>query len=183
MPNADKNSNEIDQIIKSFCNNKNNAKYFKSLGSLRYLSCMKIVDGIVGNSSSGLLEAPSFKIGTINIGNRQEGRLKSKSVIDHTDEKLIDIAFKKLFSSEFKINLESVVNPYGKGGACKKIFKIISKVDLESITKKSFMIYILKNFLIEIKMIIKNSNNLIFDVILISLHYSFFRDTNPFFNL
>lgn len=139
MPNADKNSKEIDQIINSFCNNKNNAKYFKSLGTLRYLSCMKIVDGIVGNSSSGLLEAPSFKIGTINIGNRQEGRLKSKSVIDTIpDEKLIDIAFKKLFSSEFKINLENVVNPYGKGGACKKIFEIISKVDLEGITKKEF---------------------------------------------
>ena len=71
-----------------------------SLGQLRYFSCMKQVNGLVGNSSSGLLEAPSFKIGTINIGDRQQGRLKSKSVIDTApDTQSIISAIEYLFSA------------------------------------------------------------------------------------
>ena len=70
---------------------------------------MQFVDGVVGNSSSGLLEAPSFKIGTINIGNRQDGRLKSKSVIDcDSTKESISFALKQLFSNDFKKRLKSV---------------------------------------------------------------------------
>jgi GDP/UDP-N,N'-diacetylbacillosamine 2-epimerase (hydrolysing) len=80
MPNADSGSAKIASLIDKFARDNKNAFVFKSLGQLRYLSCMMFVDGVVGNSSSGLLEAPSFKIGTINIGDRQKGRVLKKKI-------------------------------------------------------------------------------------------------------
>ena len=82
MPNADIEHKVIFNKINNFCKKNKNAKSYISLGQLRYLSCIKYIDGVVGNSSSGLIEAPSFKKGTINIGNRQTGRIKAKSIID-----------------------------------------------------------------------------------------------------
>ena len=83
MPNADTESRELFQMIETFVKKHHGrAKSFTSLGHLRYLSCLKYMDGVVGNSSSGILEAPSFKIGTINIGNRQGGRVQAKSIIN-----------------------------------------------------------------------------------------------------
>ena len=82
MPNADTDGREIFQLIQSFCRRNENAVAFTSLGQIRYLSCLNHVDMVVGNSSSGLLEVPSFKIPTINIGDRQRGRMKADSVID-----------------------------------------------------------------------------------------------------
>jgi GDP/UDP-N,N'-diacetylbacillosamine 2-epimerase (hydrolysing) len=94
---------------------------------------------VVGNSSSGLAEAPSFATGTVNIGDRQRGRLKAQSVID-CEPKSHDIfdAIGKLYSSEFRQSLSSVVNPYGNGGASQKIVQTLSKYDLTGILKKSF---------------------------------------------
>ena len=139
MPNADNDSRKINIMIKDFCNKKNNACYFNSLGSLKYLSCMKLVDAVVGNTSSGILEAPSLKIGTIDIGERQKGRLKASSVIEcKPSEKSIDLAFKKIFSLDFKKVLENTSNPYGTGGASQKIFDILSKLDLDKLVKKEF---------------------------------------------
>ena len=74
--------NLIYEEINNFVKRNKNSTVYKSLGSLAYLSCLKLVDVILGNSSSGLLEAPTLKVPTINIGNRQKGRLKAKSVID-----------------------------------------------------------------------------------------------------
>ena len=112
---------------------------FTSLGQLRYLSALQFVDAMVGNSSSGLLEAPSFKIGTINIGDRQKGRIKAESVIDcESNKSSIHQAFVKLYSKEFVSVLQTSVNPYGEGCASKNIIGKIKKVDLESILKKSF---------------------------------------------
>ena len=82
MPNADKNGEVIANLIKKFVLNNKNSRVFSSLGQLKYLSCVKFVDGVIGNSSSGLLEAPSFKKPSINIGNRQMDRLKGSSVVD-----------------------------------------------------------------------------------------------------
>ena len=72
MPNADPGNKRIFDIIDNYVKSNNNAISFNSLGYLRYLSCLQFVDAVVGNSSSGLLEAPTFKIGTINIGDRQK---------------------------------------------------------------------------------------------------------------
>ena len=97
------------------------------------------MDAVVGNSSSGLTEAPSFKIATINIGDRQKGRIKASSVIDcKPDKNSILKAFSRLYACEFQQNLKNIVNPYGDGCASKKIIEIIKKVDLSIILKKSF---------------------------------------------
>lgn len=138
--NSDTDGRVINQMIDEYVNkNSNKSVCFTSLGQLRYLSALQYVDAMVGNSSSGLAEAPSFKIGTINIGDRQKGRIKAKSVIDcEPNNKSILEAFNKLYSKEFKEVLKTTINPYGDGYASKKIIEILKSVDLENILKKSF---------------------------------------------
>lgn len=139
MPNADTDSREIFQIIENFCSDNHTCKSFTSLGQLRYLSCLKYVDLVIGNSSSGILEAPSFKIPTVNIGDRQKGRLKAASIIDCLPKKnSISSAIKKAISSDFRESCNMVENPYGVGGASKKIINIIESIDLQSMIKKEF---------------------------------------------
>jgi len=100
---------------------------------------MKYVDGVVGNSSSGLIEAPSFKIGTINIGDRQKGRIKANSVIDcKPSTESIQIALKKLFSKSFLDNLQNTNNPYYGTKVVEQIIKIIKSKSLDGILKKTF---------------------------------------------
>jgi GDP/UDP-N,N'-diacetylbacillosamine 2-epimerase (hydrolysing) len=139
MPNSDTDGRIIFGMIEEFVAQRPNSKAFTSLGQIRYLSCIKYVDGVVGNSSSGLTETPSFKIGTINIGDRQKGRLKAESVID-CEPTISDIgrAFDKLFSADFQNSLEKVTNPYGSGGASEKIVRILEE-DFSSLNlKKKF---------------------------------------------
>jgi GDP/UDP-N,N'-diacetylbacillosamine 2-epimerase (hydrolysing) len=94
---------------------------------------------MIGNSSSGLLEAPSFKIGTINIGDRQKGRIKSKSVVDCSpNKKSIKKAIKIIYSNKFQNSLKNVKNPYGNGYASKKIVKVLKTAKLDNILKKTF---------------------------------------------
>ncbi len=129
-------NNMIDEYVK---NNNDKAVCFTSLGQLRYLSALQYVDAVVGNSSSGLIEAPSFKIGTINIGDRQKGRIMADSVINcDTTKNSISNAFKRLYSKEFQDELVKVENPYGNGGANLEIKNILKTMDLENILKKSF---------------------------------------------
>lgn len=138
--NSDTDGRIINTMIDEYVTkNAHKAVAFTSLGQMRYLSALQFVDAVVGNSSSGLAEAPSFKIGTINIGDRQKGRLKASSVID-CDPTQIEIkkAFEKLYSNEFQENLINTQNPYGDGCASKQIIDILKKVDLSNILKKSF---------------------------------------------
>jgi len=139
MPNADTGNKIIGKKIIRFAQNRSNAIVFTSLGQKRYLSCIKFVDAVVGNSSSGIAESPSFKKGSINIGDRQKGRLKASSVIDcDPDKDSIVKALNFLYSSTFKQRLKTVSNPYGEGGASKFIVDTIKKVNLDEILKKSF---------------------------------------------
>jgi len=126
-------------LNEDFVNNHPHAKSFTSLGQVRYLSCIKHADGVIGNSSSGLAEVPTFKKGTINIGDRQRGRIKAESVIDckPTTESISD-AIKKLYSSEFQQKLKTVKNPYGSGGASEAIVKTLENISLKTILKKKF---------------------------------------------
>ena len=111
-----------ENVSKSIC--------FTSLGQIRYLSALKFVDAMVGNSSSGLLEAPSFKIATINIGDRQKGRLEAKSVINTSLKKEdIGAAFKKIYTQEFQDILKDIKNPYENGSSSKKIIKVLKKIN------------------------------------------------------
>ena len=119
--------------------NSHRSVAFVSLGPLRYLSAMQFVDGIIGNSSSGFAEAPSFKIGTINIGDRQIGRIKAESVIDcDPDKESILKAVRRLYSEEYQGKLKTVKNPYGEGGAAFKIKNALKEKDLSDILKKQF---------------------------------------------
>jgi GDP/UDP-N,N'-diacetylbacillosamine 2-epimerase (hydrolysing) len=139
MPNADTGGRVLIAMVKKFVSDHSNAKAYTSLGQLKYLSCIKYVDGVVGNSSSGLIEVPSFGKGTINIGDRQKGRLKADSVIDcEPDRQLIAKALQYLFSDTFQKKMRCVHNPNGDGGASEKIVQILKSIRLECILKKSF---------------------------------------------
>jgi len=139
MPNADTEGRILFDMVEQFVASHANARAFLSLGQLRYLSCIRHVDGVVGNSSSGLAEVPSFKKGTINIGDRQRGRLRADSVIDCLpNRQAIAAALRRLYSPEFQESLRSVRNPYGEGGASEKIVETIRAYPLESILKKHF---------------------------------------------
>lgn len=139
MPNADTGGRELAAMVDAFVHSHQNARAFGSLGQLRYLSCMNFVDGVVGNSSSGLAEAPSMGTGTVDIGDRQRGRLRASSVI-HCEPKSDKIAqaLKNLYSLEFKASLEQVVNPYGTGGASKRILEVLTNHPLDHLVKKEF---------------------------------------------
>ena len=107
--------------------------------SLIYLSCINLVDGVIGNSSSGLTEVPSFKKGTINIGDRQKGRLFASSVISVEPFKEdIEKGLSKLYSDSFTASLVNAENLYGDVGSSDKIHKIIKNIELEGLLKKTF---------------------------------------------
>ena len=108
--NSDTDGRIINQMISEYVNkNIHKAREFTSLGQLKYLSALKYVDAMIGNSSSGISEAPSFNIGTINIGDRQKGRIKAASIIDcKPNRKSIKKAFKKLYSKEFQTRLKKL---------------------------------------------------------------------------
>lgn len=138
--NSDTDGRIINQMIDAYvASNKRNSVGFTSLGQLRYLSALQYVDAVVGNSSSGLLEAPTFQIGTINIGDRQKGRIKAESIIDcGPNHQSIKLAFQQLYSPDFQLKLKKVVNPYGEGGASRKITQVLKEVKIEGILKKTF---------------------------------------------
>ena len=139
MANADNGSRELTRLVDDFVATHPNARAYASLGQLRYLSCMQQVDGVIGNSSSGLAEAPSLATGTINIGDRQRGRLKAQSVIDCVPQRLAILdAIRWLYTSDFRLSLQTMVNPYGNGGASLKIVRVLREQTLDGILKKSF---------------------------------------------
>lgn len=138
--NADTDGRAINLMIDEYVSaNPKKAIAFASLGQLRYLSTLRYVDAVVGNSSSGLIEAPSFRIGTINIGDRQKGRIKASSVIDclpYRDD--ISSAIRQLYTSDIQEKLRKVVNPYGEGGSSKKIATVLRSTPLANLLKKRF---------------------------------------------
>ena len=139
MPNADTDGRVLFQLINEFLSKHSNSIAFTSLGQLRYFSCIQYIDAVLGNSSSGLLEIPSFKKATIDIGDRQKGRVKAESVISCEPEKeaiLKSIRF--IYSKKFKSQLEHIKNPYGDGGASESIIKILNKTSFEGVLKKKF---------------------------------------------
>lgn len=137
--NSDKNGRIINQMISEFVSqNREFAVEFKSLGQLRYLSSLQYVDVVLGNSSSGILETPYFNIPTINIGDRQKGRVMPESVINCEPEKeAIESALSRAFSSEFRGNISNQTMLYGNGVAVDQILEVISKHTLGK-QKKTF---------------------------------------------
>jgi len=137
--NSDTDGRIINSMIDDYVASHANTISFTSMGQLNYLSALQFVDGVVGNSSSGLLEAPSFKIGTIDIGDRQKGRIKADSVISCLPKKeSISQSLGKLYSKDFQNIVKSTKNPYGSGGASKAVLDIIKDFNLDNIVKKTF---------------------------------------------
>lgn len=138
--NADTNGRIINEMMEYFCGSRTSkSKIFSSLGSIRFLSLLKEVDAIIGNSSSGIIEAPSLKTGTINIGDRQKGRIQASSVINCSSfTKDILIAFDKLKSKSFRESISAVESPYGNGGTSSRILEIINSNYPSSFKIKTF---------------------------------------------
>ncbi len=139
-PNADHDGRVIIHLIDEFVNkNPNNAISFISLGQLRYLSAIKNCQVVIGNSSSGLIEVPSFNKPTVNIGDRQQGRIEAKSVISCKPEKnLIIEAINLALSEEFQNQLQFIKNPYGDGNSSIEILDAILSTSKNNILKKAF---------------------------------------------
>lgn len=139
MPNADTGGRALMTRIEQYVAGRPGAHAFTSLGQRRYLSLLGEVDGVIGNSSSGLAEAPSFGIGTVNIGDRQTGRLKATSVIDCAPTRDdIARALRQLRDPVFAAGLAGTVNPYGRGGAGPAIVEVLRAVPLEGLIRKHF---------------------------------------------
>ena len=137
--NSDTDGRIINSMIDTYVSANDNSVAFTSMGQLNYLSALQFVDAVVGNSSSGLLEAPSFNIATIDIGDRQKGRIKADSVISCLPtQEGIGSAFDKAYSEGFQNIVNNTKNPYGNGGASKAVVDIIKNFDLNEILKKTF---------------------------------------------
>lgn len=132
-------NHEIEQYVAS---HPQRAVLFSELGNLNYLSLMKIADVVIGNSSSGIIEAPALRTATINLGSRQKGRLRADSVIDCPEETEAAIlsAIRLALSPAFQAKLQSsdLSIPYGGGGACERIQEKLKTLPLEGILQKSF---------------------------------------------
>lgn len=135
LPNADAEGSSIANKMIAFASTyPRSAKAFSSLGSLRYFSLMAHASLMVGNSSSGLIEAPSFRLPVVNIGTRQSGRIRGKNVIDVTEcsRQAIVNAIDKVLDEKFSQSLSDCKNPYGCGDASYKIIEQLKNIDLGS---------------------------------------------------
>lgn len=127
--NADFGGDIINQTWNIFKNEKENVYIFKSLGMLNYLSICKYAKVMIGNSSSGIIESPQFKLPTVNIGKRQEGRIRCKNIIDvDYSEESIKNGIRKACSKEFIESIKNIENPYGDGTTSEKIIKILEEI-------------------------------------------------------
>lgn len=138
--NADTEGRVINEKIEEYVRNKpNSSRLYDSLGQVRYLSSLNHCSAVIGNSSSGLIEAPVFSKPTVNIGDRQRGRLKAKSVIDCGGQSLeIEQAISRALSPEFQTVIQKMNLPYGSGNTTEKIIDIIKSTNLKDIIKKEF---------------------------------------------
>ncbi|WP_045212429.1 UDP-N-acetylglucosamine 2-epimerase [Desulfonatronovibrio magnus] len=138
--NADTDGRIINQMIDQYVGeNSVNSTAFTSMGQLRYLSGMKYASAVVGNSSSGIIETPSFRVPTVNIGDRQKGRVRAESVIDCEPlREPIQKALLKAISAEFHESLQNMINPYEQEGTARNILDVLNKTDLSGIMKKEF---------------------------------------------
>lgn len=124
--NADAGGREINRLVDEYCDSHENVIAFQSMGVLRYLSAVKYSKAVIGNSSSGIIEVPSFGVPTVNIGDRQKGRMQAESIIncDCVSSEIID-SMTIAFSNSFRDRIKNVTNPYGDGNTTDRIIYII----------------------------------------------------------
>ncbi|WP_105170232.1 UDP-N-acetylglucosamine 2-epimerase [Pseudoalteromonas sp. T1lg24] len=129
FPNADLGSHIIMQKAEAFCKSNERAQIHVNLGALNYFSLLSVADCMIGNSSSGIMETPSFCLPTINVGLRQKGREQAKNIIDvKADKKAISNAITQALSSEFRESIKDTINPYGNGDASVIIRDVIKSL-------------------------------------------------------
>ena len=139
-PNADAGSRELIEKTKNFIAHRQNARLFVNLSALTYWSLLRNVELMIGNSSSGIMETPSFALPTVNVGLRQQGRERARNILDAAPEKsdiLANVAIAR--SAAFRESLEGMTNPYGDGQAAEKIVNVLTSVALgeQLLIKKS----------------------------------------------
>ena len=135
-PNADTEGRQLIKMLDEYVEDRSNCIAYTSLGQLRYLSTVALVDVVVGNSSSGIVEVPSLKTPTVNIGDRQKGRLRADSIIDCEP---ITENIKESIQQAFKLDCSTVVNPYGDGNTTERVLKVLREINHpERLIKKHF---------------------------------------------
>ena len=139
-PNSDSDGRIIIKMIDEYvAANSDKAACYTSLGYVRYLSALQFVKAAVGNSSSGILEVPSFGIPTVNIGDRQKGRLRADSVIDcNTDVDSIEKSIRGALSQEWQTIARNATNPYEQPDTVARIFDVLQQCDLSQMKQKRF---------------------------------------------
>ena len=140
LPNSDTDGRVIIRLINEYVSlHSERCMAIPSLGLQRYLSALKCVSAVVGNSSSGIIEVPSFGIPTLDIGNRQKGRIAAESVVHcGNDSRSIIEGMQQVLSDVFRKQVKHVLNPYEKRDTTKNIYKIISTYPLENLRQKKF---------------------------------------------
>jgi len=139
-PNADPGGRILNHLIDAFvAAHPGRATVVTSLGQQRYISMLALADVVVGNSSSGLIEAPAMGTPTVNVGTRQSRRLRGESVIDAAEDRSsIGEAIRQALSPEFQAKVAKLTSPYGAGGAAQRIADAITSADLSRILTKRF---------------------------------------------
>jgi UDP-hydrolysing UDP-N-acetyl-D-glucosamine 2-epimerase len=139
-PNADMGNAVIIDHLRRFASSRPGTHIFVNLGRQKYQGLQRYVAAMVGNSSSGIMEASLFKLPVVNIGDRQKGRLRTPNIIDTPDEPgAIETAIRRALSPEFKKSLSQMENPYGKGDASEQILRVLKTVPLDgSLLRKHF---------------------------------------------
>jgi len=132
MPNADTGGRIIRRLIDEFLSKHPDSKKIENLGIQGYFSAMALATAMVGNSSSGIIEAASFSLPVVNVGNRQRGRIRGKNIIDvgYTHAEILT-GIKKATSPEFRARSSDLVNPYGDGHTAERIVDKLKKVKLD----------------------------------------------------
>lgn len=139
MPNADTGNAAVRRLLRAFAAGRREVRLVESLGSRRYLSMMAHAAAMLGNSSSGLVEAPSFRLPVVNMGTRQGGRLRAKNVIDcGYGRSEILRTIRKAVSPRFRASLKDMTSPYGTRRAAPRIARILLKTPLRGLTDKRF---------------------------------------------
>lgn len=138
--NADTDDRIINRLIDDYAEKRpERCLAATSLGMHRYLSAMKYAAAVIGNSSSGIVEAPSFKVPTVNIGDRQKGRIQAASILNCSpDANAIQQTIGRALSPAFQESLPGILNPYDRPGTCSGIVGLLEKTDIFGITKKTF---------------------------------------------
>ena len=132
-PNADPGGELLHRLFSKAVEGNSQLHFVENLGTLKYFSLMKCAAAMIGNSSSGILEAASFHLPVVNIGSRQEGRLQPANVINcGNSRQQMDEAITTALSDDFKRSLDSLLNPYGSGKAADSIAEVLLSISLDS---------------------------------------------------